>query len=102
MFSAEVKVVFGFDPSGLFDKMIRAPWIGRPRTPSPPDCGDDEPEDELGSVVPESSSLGAGVGSDLGTFGTLIFGMVMVICPATGSIKNDASAMTAIRVNNEA
>jgi hypothetical protein len=99
MFSEDVKLVFGFDPSGLFEKVILAPEIGTPRILSPPRaCDDDESE-----VVVTGSGLFGVVGASvvLGAFGTLIFGIVIVNCPIAGCVRNEVNAMAAIRIRDD-
>jgi hypothetical protein len=100
MFSEELKLVFGFDPSGLFEKVILAPEIGTPRT-SPPVRGDDD-DSEL-EMAPGSDVvvvLLAG-GSSFFIFGTLIFGTVIVNCPIAGCVRNEVTAITAIRIRDD-
>jgi hypothetical protein len=47
------------------------------------------------------SSFGAGVGSGFGAFGILIFGIVIVNCPAAGRVKDIATAKAAISINDD-
>ena len=70
MLSAEVKLVFGLEPSGLLEKVIRAPEIGAPR-PFPIDAVDVE----LEVVLAERSGLFGVTVSFLGTVGNFIFGI---------------------------
>jgi hypothetical protein len=99
MFSADVKVVFGFDPSGLLEKVILAPAIGTPRTVSFPRADDDESEFD---VVTGSVLFGVeGASVVLGAFGTLIFGIVIVNCPTAGCVRNEVTAMAAIRIRDD-
>ena len=96
-------MVFGFEPSGLLEKVIYAPGIGIPRT-LPRGC-DDESEfeitDESEFEVPGSGLFGVAGASFFGTFGTLTFGIVIVNCPIAGRVKNDANARTAIRIRDD-
>jgi len=98
MYSEDVNIVFGFEPSGLFEKVIFAPAIGIPRVPSSRTL-EDAPE--LGSPsVPCSVGVAVAGVSAFVTFGIVIFGRDGN-CPAAGSIKNDAIATAAIRINDE-
>src|SRR5688500_4311489 len=103
MYSEDVNVVFGFDPSGLLEKVTRAPGIGIPRT-LPRGC-DDESEfeviDESEFEVTGSGLAGVAGASCLGTFGTLIFGIVIVNWPIAGSVRNEAIAIAAIRISDD-
>jgi hypothetical protein len=92
-----VKVVFGFEPSGLLEKIILAPEIGTPRTLPPLRAPDGESELE----GPGSGLVGLGVASALGTFGTLIFGIVIVNCPIAGWVTNNPAAIAAIRKSED-
>jgi hypothetical protein len=96
MYSEDVKVVFGFEPSGLFENVILAPEIGTPRTLSPLGPCDDESEFEgvTGSVF-----VGVAGASFLGTFGILIFGIEN--CAVAGAAKNEVTAMAAIRISDD-
>jgi len=96
MFSAEVKVVFGFEPSGLLEKINFAPEIGTPRTVSSRRAGDDESELEVAG----SELLGVAGASGLVTFGTLIFG-IEGNCPIAGWERNEVTAITAITINDD-
>src|SRR4051812_32701718 len=94
MYSEEAKLVFGLDPSGLFEKVILAPEIGFPRASPPTRTGSDESEVEITVsgvfVVTGESFLGS-------------FGIVTLIgnCPTAGSVKNEASAIAAISKNED-
>jgi hypothetical protein len=87
MFSDEAKLVLGAEPSGLFEKVIRAPWIGIPRAP-------------LFTVVLAglelgvSELLGCEVVSVFVTFGIFIFGILN--CAVAVAVKNEADAIAAI------
>src|SRR5215204_4842405 len=94
MFSAEVKVALGFDPSGLFEKVIVAPRIGTPRT-SAARAGEDRSDVE----VTGSELSGVAAVSFLTIFGTLIFGTEN--CPIAGTARIEVAAMTAVRTNDE-
>jgi hypothetical protein len=99
MFSEEVNVVFGFEPSGLLEKIILAPEIGTPRSLTPPRVCVDESGLEV-VVTGLSVSVVVGGASFLGTFGTLIFGTVIVNWPIAGSVRNEVIAMAAIRIRD--
>ena len=92
MYSEEVKLVFGFDPSGLFEKVIFAPGIGIPRT-SPPEVGDDASE----LRTPGSGVFEVTGASVLTILGNLIFGN----CPVAGWVNNDATNKAAISINDD-
>src|SRR6187431_1868148 len=95
MNSDELKLVFGFEPSGLLEKVILAPARGLPRT-SPSWTGDDELEVGLtgsGLLVVGAEVVGI---SFLVIFGRVIFGN----CPAVDWAKNDATAKAAISIND--
>ena len=94
MFSAEVKVVLGFEPSGLLEKIIFAPWIGTPRTVAD-FAVDDEFEDGLDVL---SGLFGVEGASFLGIVGIFIFGMLN--CPDAVSVKNDAMTIAATNVKD--
>src|SRR5688572_17855291 len=94
MYSEEVKLVLGLDPSGLFEKVIVAPRIGTPRTLS---ARTGEGESDVEATGAELSGV-AGV-SFLTIFGTLIFGSVN--CPIAGSASDKVSAITAMRINDD-
>lgn len=90
-------MVLGFEPSGLFEKVILAPRIGTPRTLPAPEAGDDESEED----VIGSGLSGVGVASVFGTFGTLIFGIVIVNWPVAGWVRNKANARAAITMSDD-
>jgi hypothetical protein len=98
-------VVFGFEPSGLFEKIILAPEIGTPRTPAPFAPREDESEfegiDESGFEVSEPVFVGVAGVSFLGTFGTLTFGIVIVNWLIAGWVRNEVTAMAAIRISDD-
>src|SRR5687768_713927 len=95
MFSDEANVVFGFEPSGLLEKMILAPWIGTPRAPLF-EAGDVETGFELS--VRSGLLVVVGASVVLGTLGIFNFGIVN--CPAAGWVTTDATAMAAISIND--
>ena len=95
MFSEDVKLVFGFEPSGLLEKVIRAPGIGTPRTLLPRGLSDDE--SELEGVV-ESVLVGFAGWSVLGIFGILIFGIGN--WAIAGAARNEVIAIAAIRIRD--
>src|SRR5688500_20096880 len=97
MFSEEVKVVFGLDPSGLFEKIILAPGIGTPRTFLLPRGSDAMSEFD----VPGSGLFGEAGASFLVVFGTLIFGIVIVNWPIAGTVRNEATAIAAISIRDD-
>ena len=74
MYSEEAKVVLGFDPSGLFEKVILAPEIGVPRT-SPVET--DEVETGFELTLRSGLLVGVVVGASvvLGILGIFIFGI---------------------------
>src|SRR5688572_29854484 len=97
MFSEEVNVVFGLDPSGLFEKIILAPGIGTPRTllfgrGSGGISGFD---------LPGFGLFGKGGAFFLVVFGTLIFGIVIVNWPIAGTVRNEATAIAAISIRDD-
>src|SRR6187397_2569511 len=96
MYSEEAKVLLGFEPSGLFEKVILAPWIGVPRT-SP--VVTDEVETGVELTV-RSGLLVVVVGASvvLGILGIFIFGIWN--CAAAGWVRNDARATAAISVSD--
>ena len=100
MFSAEVKEVFGFERSGLFEKINFAPEIGTPRTLLLPRAGEGDSEFELAVSVFVSVLVGVAAGSGLVTLGTLIFG-IEGNCPIAGWTRNEVTAITAIRVSDD-
>ena len=103
MNSEDVKVVFGLEPSGLFEKVILAPGIGIPRTFPPLEPADDMPEFEVtgesGLEVTGSGLFGVAGASFFGIFGTLTFGIVIVNWPIAGSAKNKPTATATIRIS---
>jgi hypothetical protein len=99
MFSDDVKLVFGFEPSGLLEKMILAPRIGTPRTLPPRGLSDEDDESEL--EVPGSVFVEVGGVSFFSALGTLIFGIVIVNCPIAGKVNNDATAIVAITMSDD-
>src|SRR5215204_5447885 len=101
MYSEEVKVVLGFEPSGLLEKLIFAPGIGTPRTPLSSLLRDSEGESEfevLGLFVVLGLLEVAGA-SVLGIFGILIFGSGN--WAFAGRVKNKPSAKAAIRTSDD-
>jgi hypothetical protein len=96
MYSDELKLVFGFEPSGLFENVILAPGIGIPRTllSSPRGC-DEESESEVTGVSAEVVV----VVSVLMIFGILILGSGN--WPNVGSARKDPTAMAAIRISDD-
>src|SRR5215204_5639290 len=92
MYSDELKLVFELEPSGLFENVIFAPAIGRPRASS---LRTDDEDSRVGVAV---SGLVVVEGASVVIFGTLIFGILN--CPTAGSLKNDAAAITAININD--
>ena len=90
MNSEELKLVFGFEPSGLLEKVTLAPGIGFPRT-SP--SGTSEGESEV-RLTGSGSFAGAGA-SFLNIFGKVIFESEGN-CPDADWVKNDATAIVAI------
>jgi len=97
MYSDELKLLFGFEPSGLFEKVIFAPEIGAPRTLSSRWPGDDESEFEV--VTGLSVVVGLAGASFLGIFGILIFGIVN--WATAGAAKKEAIAIAAIRISDD-
>jgi hypothetical protein len=95
MVSDEVKLVFGFEPSGLFENVILAPAMGTPRAPSSA-AGDDESD----VAAPRSELLGGSAGSVLVIFGIVIFGSDGN-CPTAGMVKSDAAATAAMSTNTD-
>jgi hypothetical protein len=95
MFSAEVNVVFGFEPSGLAEKIILAPGIGTPRTLTLRACDDESEFDVVGLSV----LVGVAGVSFFTIFGTLIFGSVN--CPIAGTVRKEVTAITAARISDE-
>ena len=91
MNSEEAKLVFGFEPSGLFEKVILAPATGTPRT-LPVEA--DDVETEVG-LTGRSGLLGVAGTSFFGIFGNCIFG-IEGNCPATGWLEKAAMAIAAI------
>ena len=98
MFSDDVKLVFGFEPSGLFEKIILAPEIGTPRTLAFLGAASvDVSEVE----VTDSELVEVAGASFLGVFGTLIFGIVIVNWPIAGTVRNEATAIAAISIRDD-
>src|SRR5215213_9869994 len=89
MYSEEAKVLLGFEPSGLFEKVILAPWIGVPRT-SPVVA--DEVETGVELIVRSGLLVVVVVVVSvvLGILGIFIFGSWN--CAAAGWVRNDATA----------
>src|SRR6185436_7163207 len=103
MYSEDVKVVFGFEPSGLFENVIFAPGIGLPRTSSLEAADDDSDVRLIGSAlfVVEVELVGVGAGvSFLVILGSVIFG-IDGNCPAADWATNDATATAAISMNDD-
>ena len=101
MYSDEAKLVFGFEPSAAFEKVILAPPIGLPRTllsEVADDADDADGTDDSDVALPASVLVGAGVVSFFGIFGSVTFGSEGN-CPIAGSVKNDATAIAAISTN---
>ena len=97
MYSEEAKVLLGFEPSGLFEKVILAPWIGVPRT-SPVVADEAETGVEL---IVRSGLLVVVVGGAsvvLGILGIFIFGIWN--CAAAGWVRNETTATAAISVSD--
>ena len=90
MNSEELKLVFGFEPSGLLEKVTLAPGIGFPRT-SPSGTSEDESEVRLTG----SGSFGVAGVSFFTIFGNCIFGSDGN-CPDADWAKIDATAIVAI------
>ena len=101
MYSEEVKLVFGFDPSGLFEKVIFAPDIGVPRTLVSPLELEDESEFEVtgSALVGVLVVFGFAGASVLGIFGILIFGSVN--WATAGWLTNEVTAIAAIRISDD-
>jgi hypothetical protein len=92
MFSADVKLVFGFEPSGLFERVIFAPLIGMPRTLLFA-AGDDELEFGFAG---ESELFGCDDVSVFVIFGTFILGILN--CAVAGTAAHEAVTIAAISV----
>src|SRR6186997_2159775 len=101
MYSEEVKLVFGFEPSGLFENVILAPEMGVPRTLVSPPALDDESEFEVTVSVLFGAFvvLGLAGASVFGIFGILIFGSIN--WPIAGSMRNEVIAIAAIRKSDD-
>src|SRR5215217_1355558 len=103
MYSEELKLVFGFEPSGLLEKVILAPGTGIPRTLSPRRPSDDESEFEVTGLalfgLAVSELVGVAGESALGIFGILIFGSGN--CPIAGWVRNGVIAIAAIRIRDD-
>jgi hypothetical protein len=98
MYSEETKVLLGFEPSGLFEKVILAPWIGVPRT-SPVETDEVETGVELivrSGLLVVVVVVGASV--VLGILGIFIFGIWN--CAAAGWVRNETTATAATSVSD--